>query len=363
VKVLEKLRDRSIIKVKHAFLLVSSLVIIMEYASGGELKQYLLKSPKLQEQEARSIFIQLLNAMQYCHIQGVIHRDLKPENILFADRSMKQIKIADFGIAGLIVNSVAEKSKAGSLKYMAPEIITEENIDSRPSIDVWSMGCILYAMLCKMLPFNGKTISEIIQKIKTCSFSFPQEINLSKQVKDLIRKMLELDYNKRITLVDIRNHPWIEGEPLEYSFQQLKAPNENEKIEENKVGVKVMRSMPIRGPFRFRNKNSCFYLPKIERRKKVTKSNIENSSIQVNNDLTTMVSSRLSRKSELNKPKVIVLKDPSSFIVNLNKQKEVRGNLPLKGNTKFKRCLLPRTTRIERCKTRGNNTRRQHIFM
>ncbi len=94
VKVLEKLRDRAIIKLKHAFLLDSNLVIIMEYASGGELKGYVTKKGHLEETEARNIFMQLLNAIEHCHTLNVIHRDLKLENVLFSNPDCKDIKVS-----------------------------------------------------------------------------------------------------------------------------------------------------------------------------------------------------------------------------------------------------------------------------
>ena len=72
----------------------------------------------------------------------------------------------DFGIAGLVIDNLPDKTRAGSLKYMAPEVLTEQNTDARPAIDVWSMGCILFAMLCGELPFTGKTVGEVTEKIK-----------------------------------------------------------------------------------------------------------------------------------------------------------------------------------------------------
>ncbi len=94
VKVLEKLRDKAIIKLKNAFVLDTNLVIIMEYASGGELKGYVAKRGRLDENEARSIFIQLLNAVEHCHTLNVIHRDLKLENVLFSDPTQREIKVS-----------------------------------------------------------------------------------------------------------------------------------------------------------------------------------------------------------------------------------------------------------------------------
>lgn len=93
VKVLEKLLDRRIIKLINAFILDTNLVIVMEYASGGELKEYVSKKGKLSELEARNIFLQIAEAVRYCHVFNVVHRDLKMENILFSNTGHNDIKV------------------------------------------------------------------------------------------------------------------------------------------------------------------------------------------------------------------------------------------------------------------------------
>jgi len=270
VKALEKLRDKAIIKVKNAFLLDTNLVIIMEYASGGELGAYIKEKQRLEEQEALDIFIQLLHAVQHCHALGVIHRDLKLENILFADSLKKTIKVVDFGIAGFIINKTGDKSKAGSLKYIAPEIITEKNTEARASIDVWSIGCILFAMLCGCLPFNGKSSSEIINKIKAGSFEFPSNVELSESSKDLIKRMLVVDYKKRITIEELWKHPWMKGKLLLEPLDDLPPVIEQKSIlNEPRFIVKkraYIRPTSIRNSFRVKvaPKNGWLGLPRID---------------------------------------------------------------------------------------------------
>ncbi len=118
----------------------------------------------------------------------------------------------DFGIAGLIIDNMPDKSKAGSLKYMAPEVLSEENIEASPALDVWSLGCILFAMVCGELPFTGKTSREIVDKIKRADFSFPEAgFKLTYHCRNLISRMLALEYGARITVEQIRAHPWVEG--------------------------------------------------------------------------------------------------------------------------------------------------------
>jgi serine/threonine protein kinase len=115
--------------------------------------EYLRSKGKLEESEARQIFSQMLDTVHYCHNKGIIHRDIKLDNIVFADSSRKKIKIIDFGVSGIFRG---EKSKAGSLQYMAPEVLSGWNIESLPGIDVWSLGCILYELLSGEALFQGQ---------------------------------------------------------------------------------------------------------------------------------------------------------------------------------------------------------------
>jgi serine/threonine protein kinase len=126
VDALRKLDHRNIVKLKLAFPLQSSnsIVIVMKYASGGELKGYLKKRGRLDEEEAREIFYQLVDAVHYCHLNRIIHRDLKPNNIVFAKPNSRDIRVVDFGISGIYAINNHDTSLAGSLKYMAPEVLS-----------------------------------------------------------------------------------------------------------------------------------------------------------------------------------------------------------------------------------------------
>lgn len=125
---------------------------MLEYASGGTLREYLKEKQVLEENEAREIIKQILDTVNYCHESGIIHRDLKLDNVLFTDKTRRTIKIIDFGISGLFKN---EKSRAGSLAYMPPEVIAGHNIESLPQIDAWGIGCLLYEILIGERLFQG----------------------------------------------------------------------------------------------------------------------------------------------------------------------------------------------------------------
>lgn len=145
----------------------------MEYASGGELKGYLKKRGKLDEDEAKEIFMQLIQCVHYCHQKRIIHRDLKLNNIVFAQPNSREIRVVDFGISGLYAVNNPEKSLAGSLKYMAPEILTGKNTAADPAIDIYSLGVILFSLVTGKLPFDGKDTMAVRNKIIKGVYSFP----------------------------------------------------------------------------------------------------------------------------------------------------------------------------------------------
>jgi len=155
VKALKRLTHPNIIELYHAFLWKNFIILIMEYVSGGELRKYLNdKGLALSEKETRDFFIQLTDAVEYCHNKGIVHRDLKLENLLLTDTKSKRIKIIDFGIAGSSTSKL-ETSIVGSLPYMAPEsLLGKASFD--PSIDLWAMGVILYLLINASFPFKGK---------------------------------------------------------------------------------------------------------------------------------------------------------------------------------------------------------------
>eukprot|EP00884_Botryococcus_braunii_P009519 jgi/Botrbrau1/18569/Bobra.0367s0014.3 len=175
---------------------------VMEYGEKGELFDY-LQTGKLEESEARRLFQQLISAVEYCHTNKVVHRDLKPENILL-DRNLN-LKVADFGLSNHIRDGQFLKTSCGSANYAAPEVICGK-LYSGPEVDVWSCGVILYAMLANCLPFDNANISELFRSIQTASYRVPD--HMSSGVQDLVVRMLTVDPVKRITIDEIKQHPW-----------------------------------------------------------------------------------------------------------------------------------------------------------
>jgi serine/threonine protein kinase len=188
--------------------------IIMEYCKRGELFDYIVDHQKLDEDEASIFFYQLINGIEYIHSKGIAHRDLKPENLLLTED--KILKIIDFGLSHEFNGEDFLKTKCGSPSYASPEIISHPFYDGFKT-DIWCCGIILYAMLCGYLPFDGDdnetNNNTLFKNIVECNLEFPEDI--SETGKDLIFKLLEVEPEERITIPDIKKHPfYIKGKTL-----------------------------------------------------------------------------------------------------------------------------------------------------
>jgi 5'-AMP-activated protein kinase catalytic alpha subunit len=172
----------------------------------GDLFDYIVLNGRLTEDESRHFFQQIIAGVDYCHTNRVVHRDLKPENLLL-DQERSSIKIADFGLSNIMRDGQFLKSSCGSPNYAAPEVI-QRHWYAGPEVDVWSCGVILYAMLCGVLPFDDENISSLYRKIIDCCYMLPS--HLSVEARDLITSMLKADPMHRISIAEIRRHPFFQ---------------------------------------------------------------------------------------------------------------------------------------------------------
>lgn len=160
IEALKKLDHNNIIKLYTYFQLDNNdeLALVLEYAEGGTLKEFLNSKKILNEEQTRKIVIQILDALIYCHGKKIIHRDLKLENVMYGDKEMNNLKVIDFGIAGLFQK---DNFSAGTVRYLPPEVLSGANCDSLPSIDCWALGCIIYELLTGEKLFKGNNYKEI----------------------------------------------------------------------------------------------------------------------------------------------------------------------------------------------------------
>jgi len=182
------------------------LYLLLEHVSGGELFDYLVRKGRLMAKEARKFFRQIISALDFCHAHNICHRDLKPENLLLDERNC--IKVADFGMASLQVEGSMLETSCGSPHYACPEVIRGEKYDGRKA-DVWSCGVILYALLVGALPFDDDNLRNLLEKVKKGVFHIPHFVPADCQ--NLLRAMIEVDPQKRISLQDVFRHPWVAG--------------------------------------------------------------------------------------------------------------------------------------------------------
>lgn len=188
-----------------------NIYMILEYAKHGELFDYLVNCKQVREDLAMDLFRQIIYALEYMHLHKICHRDLKPENILL-DHS-NRIKLADFGFARWMKDGIAETS-CGSPHYAAPEVVKGGPYDGCTA-DVWSAGVIFFALLTGYLPFDDASIKNLLIKVKRGKFIMPK--HFPDDIKDLIKKMLTVEPEKRITIAEIKEHKaFLNGYPKSY---------------------------------------------------------------------------------------------------------------------------------------------------
>lgn len=190
----------------------TNVYLIMEICTGGELFDRIIEKEYFSERYAAKVFKQILQAINYCHTQGICHRDLKPENFLYETKDDESdIKVIDFGLSKILDASTKGlqrmKTKAGTPYYISPEVLTG-NYDL--ACDLWSAGCILYILLCGYPPFYGDDDQEILRMVKKGKFDFDGEEwdEVSEEAKDLIKKLINKP-ERRLTAQEALNHTWI----------------------------------------------------------------------------------------------------------------------------------------------------------
>lgn len=182
----------------------------MEYCGGGELFNYIVKNRRLSEDECSFFFYQIINGLESIHKYNIAHRDLKPENILITDS--KVVKLIDFGLSNNYKEGKFLSTPCGSPCYASPEMVSGKSYDGF-LIDVWSTGIVLYAMICGFLPFEDNNNDKLFEKILECRVHFPNFV--PSNVKDMIKKMLVSNPDKRIRIHEIKQHPfYLQGKNL-----------------------------------------------------------------------------------------------------------------------------------------------------
>eukprot|EP00741_Cyanophora_paradoxa_P012435 tig00020610_g12014.t1 len=219
LRCMRRLRHPSIIQLREVADTVEGPAIVLELAEGGDLFERILAcGGRMPEAECARTVRQIAGALCHMHAQGIAHCDLKPENFLFVSKERgSPIKLADFGLVHFTREEREEAAQkprrrealAGTPEYVAPEVITER--DYAPPADMWSLGVIVYILLCGYFPFYGETLFQVFARVQSGTYDFPEEewASISPAAVEVVRALLTVDPAKRMTAEQLLAHPWI----------------------------------------------------------------------------------------------------------------------------------------------------------
>jgi len=204
IEILKTIKHPNIVQMYETYSTVHNIYLMMEYVEGGDLFDYITSNTYLSEDIACNIYRQIISVLEYLNEMGISHRDIKPENILLDDEH-KNIKFIDFGLSNYCKNEELLQSSCGSPCYASPEMLSARPYKGGMT-DIWSSGVVLYSMLVGSLPFDDQEIHKLYEQIKIGKFYLPSSLSL--EAIDLLKRLLEVNPNKRITIKEIKEHPW-----------------------------------------------------------------------------------------------------------------------------------------------------------
>ena len=204
IEILKTIMHPNIAQMYESYSTIHNIYLMMEYVEGGDLFDYITKNTFLPEQKACHFYRQIISVLEYLSEMGITHRDIKPENILL-DQNHNNIKFIDFGLSNYCKDKELLQSSCGSPCYASPEMLSG-NPYKGCTTDLWSSGIVLYSMLVGSLPFDDQEIQKLYAQIKAGKFYIPSTLSL--EAIDLLKRILEVNPSKRITIKQIKEHPW-----------------------------------------------------------------------------------------------------------------------------------------------------------
>ncbi|KAG6705675.1 CBL-interacting serine/threonine-protein kinase 21 isoform X1 [Carya illinoinensis] len=205
IRTMKLLHHPNVVRIHEVLGTKTKICIVMEYVPGGQLTDKLSYAKKLEEREARKLFQQLIDAVDYCHDKGVSHRDLKPDNLLLDQWG--NLKVSDFGLSALRKPGDILTTACGSPSYVAPELLMNKGYDGAAA-DIWSCGVILFELLAGRLPFDDSNLINLYKKICRADYTCPQWF--TEDQKKLLSRILDPNPKKRMTIPEIVEDEWFQ---------------------------------------------------------------------------------------------------------------------------------------------------------
>jgi len=243
VNILKKLAHPNINKLIETFDTKHHLYIVLELLQGENLFENIIKQRQYTEDDAANVVKQVARACEYMHPRGVIHRDLKPENLVYLDKEKQHICVTDFGLSKYVSDEdQMTKTACGTPAFVAPEILRQEKYNAQ--VDMWSLGVILYTMLCGYPPFVEKNLPSLYKVIKSGKVKFdkPYWDNISNTAKDCVRGLLTVDPAKRLDPVNLLKHKWLNMQ-AKSKINLFDAAGYNRRFKRFMILTKLMRGV------------------------------------------------------------------------------------------------------------------------
>jgi serine/threonine protein kinase len=218
-----RLRHPAIVRLRDLRQDDSFYYVFLDLCAESDLFTFIAEHKALTEHDAKCIFKQILEALSCMHSHDIVHRDLKPENILMESSRQRRIKLADFGLSKCIPSQTLTSTSVGSPLYAAPEILSSNRYDPRKS-DLWGCGVLLYVMVSGSLPWTGPLMRDVYPQIRKGEYQTP--IWLSDPCRDLIHRLMCVDFEQRATLQDALAHPWMADAKVP-SLYEVGQPNDD----------------------------------------------------------------------------------------------------------------------------------------
>ncbi|XP_034543699.1 maternal embryonic leucine zipper kinase isoform X2 [Notolabrus celidotus] len=241
IEAMKNLSHQHVCRLYHVIETSTQIFMVLEYCTGGELFDYIIAKDRLSEEETRVFFRQIVSAMAYVHSQGYAHRDLKPENLLIDEDH--NLKLIDFGLCAKPKGGLGYElmTCCGSPAYAAPELIQGKAYIGSEA-DVWSMGVLLFALLCGYLPFDDDNCMVLYRKITRGKYDNPQWLSPGSVL--LLNQMMQVDPKRRLTVRQLLDHPWVikdYNSPVEWHSRQPLGHIDEDCITEMAVNMKRSR--------------------------------------------------------------------------------------------------------------------------